>query len=94
MNKVGHNVVKQTLIVGDNHGGIVRAAQFVDPSGHDAQGINVEARVGLVENGEGGVEHCHLEYFILLLFSTAKAFVYRAVGKVGGHLHHFLLFIH
>ena len=52
------------------------------------------SRVGLVEDGEGGVEHSHLEDFVLLLLAAAEAFVDRAVGKVGGHFDNLFLFFH
>ena len=57
MDEIGDDVIEQALIVCDYDGGIVGAAQFVDAGGDDAEGIDVEAGVGLVENGECGVEH-------------------------------------
>ena len=39
------------------------------PWDDNAQGIDVQAAVGLVEHGEFGLEHGHLKDFIALLFS-------------------------
>jgi hypothetical protein len=47
---VGLDVVEQALVVGDDDHRALRAAQRVDAVGDDAQGVDVEARVGLVED--------------------------------------------
>ena len=94
MNEVGDYVVEEALVVGDGDGGVVGAAQFVDAGGDDAEGVDVEAGVGFVEDGEGGVEHGHLEDFILFFLTAAEAFVDGAVGEFGGHFDDFLFLFH
>ena len=80
--------------MGDDYRSVLGAAQLVDAACHDAQGVDIKSRVGLVEYGQGGVEHCHLEYLVLLLLTAAEAFVHRTVGKVSCHLDHLLFLLH
>ena len=47
---VGLDIVEQALVVGYDYGGILVGSQFVDAPGNYAQGVDVEARVGLVED--------------------------------------------
>ena len=51
----------------------------------DAQRIDVEARVGLVEDGEVGLEDRHLEDLVALLLTAGESLVEVAVGE--GRIH-------
>ena len=82
------------LVVGDNDGRSLGSLQFVHTLGHDAQGVDVEARVGLVEDAETGLEHGHLEYFVTLLLTATEAFVHRAVGEFAIELYEGTLLAH
>ena len=56
------------------------------PVGDDAQRVDVEARVGLVEDGEAGLEEGHLEDLVALLLAAGEALVERAVEEGLVHL--------
>src|SRR3954447_5102714 len=57
------DVVQNALVVGDDQdAGRVLGGHPVDPLGDDPDGIDVEAAVGLVEDGERGAEHRQLEH--------------------------------
>src|SRR5690606_22389455 len=93
MHVIGHDVIKQTLIVSDDDHGALRRAQAVHAVGHDTQGIDVEPGVGFVEHRELGLEQRHLEHFIALFLAARKAFVHRAIQELFAHadgLHFFL----
>ena len=49
---VGDDVVEKPLVMGDDHHRPVRAPQRVHAVRHDPQGIDVEAGVGLVQDGQ------------------------------------------
>jgi hypothetical protein len=51
---VGHDVVEQALVVGDDEEGAVGRAQRVDAVGDDPQRVDVEAGIGLVEDAQRG----------------------------------------
>ena len=57
----------------------------VDALGHDAQSVNVEAGVGLVEDGKGGLEELHLQDLQALLLTAGEADVDVTLGEVGVH---------
>ena len=65
-------------------------AHGVDASGHGAQGVDVEAGVGLVEDGQLGLEHGHLEDLVALLLPAGEALVEVALaeGRVHAQLLH------
>ena len=48
----------------------------VDALGHDPQGVDVEARVGLVEDRELRLQHRHLEHLEALLLAAREAVVH------------------
>ena len=54
MDHVGHDIVEQALIVRDHNGRFVRAVKCVDAVGNNAQGVDIESRIGFVEYGERG----------------------------------------
>ena len=94
MHHIGLDIVEQALVVGDDDGRCLGSLQLVYSLGHDAQGIDVEARVGLVEDAEAGLQHGHLEDLVLLLLTAAEAFVDRAVGQLAVELHESTLLAH
>src|SRR5215831_18041837 len=70
---VGHDVVEQALVVGDDHHGALRRAQAVDAVGDDAQRVDIEAGVGLIEHGKARLEQRHLQDLVALLLAAGKA---------------------
>ncbi len=62
------------------------APHLLDPPGDDAQGVDVEARVGLVQDGEVRLEHGHLEDLVALLLAAGEALVEIAAGEGGVHV--------
>ncbi len=62
-------------------------AEPVDPVGHDAQRVDVEAGIGLVENRQRRLEHGHLENFVPLLLAAGKSLVDGPVEERGVDVH-------
>ena len=79
---VGLDVVEQALVVGDHDERAVGRAQRVDAVGDDAQRVDVEAAIGLVENAEARLQHRHLEDLVALLLAAGKADIERALQHV------------
>ena len=77
MDVVRDDVLEKPLVVGDDDDGAVRAPKRVDAVRHDAKGIDVEARVGLVEDCQARFEEHHLEDLVPLLLAAGKALVER-----------------
>ena len=75
------DVIQQALVVRDDEDAELRAGKGVDPFRHRSQGINVEAGVCLVENGEFRLQHGELQDFDTFLFPTRKALVQVAARK-------------
>ncbi len=94
MHEVGHDVVQQTLVVRDDHRGVLGRMKFRHARGHDAQGVDVEARIGLVQNGQRRIEHRHLENLVLLLLAARETLVHRARRELRVQLHHGALLAH
>src|SRR5450830_1715480 len=55
VDEIGHQVTEKELVMRDHEHRVLLAAQGVDAAGHDAQRVDVEAGVGLVEDGQLGV---------------------------------------
>ena len=72
---VGDDVVEQALIVSDDDHGARRRAQGVDAVCDGLERVDVQPRVGLVQDGELRLEHRHLEDLVALLFAAGKALV-------------------
>ena len=79
-------MVQQALVVGHHQHGAFGTAHGVDAFGDDSERVNVETRVGLVEDGELRFENCHLQDFVSLLFSTRKSFIHRTVHQLFVHI--------
>ena len=75
--EVRHDVVQQTLIVGDENEGALRIAEGIDAVGDDLEGIDVEARVGLVKDRQPRFEDREVEYLVALFLAARKARVDR-----------------
>ena len=60
-------------------------ADLLDALGDRAQGVDVEAGVGLVEDGQLGLEDGHLQDLVALLLAAGEALVEVAVGEGGVH---------
>src|SRR5690606_34456857 len=88
------DVLEQALVVGDDHEGAVRGAQRVDALGDRAQGIDVQARVGLVEDRELGFEHRELEDLVALLLAAGEALVDAALEQAVVQVQHRHLLAH
>ena len=67
--------------MGDEQHAQVGAELGVDALGDDAQRVDVEAGVGLVEDRELGLEHGHLEHLEALLLAAREALVDVARGE-------------
>ena len=80
--------------MGDDDAGSIRCLQFVHTLGHDAHGIHVKTRIGLVENAQLRFEHGHLEDLVAFLLTTAETLVHAAVTELGIELHHLPLLAH
>src|SRR5215207_10067175 len=87
MYPVRYDVIQQPLIVGDDDRGTVRPAQSVDAACDDAQRVDIQARVSLVENGQLWLEDRHLEDLVPLLFSAGKAGVHRSAHDLRAPFH-------
>jgi hypothetical protein len=72
---VGLDVVEQTLVVGDQQDAEVRVQHRIDALGDDPQGIDVEPRIGLVEDRHLGLDDRHLEHLQPLLLATGETLV-------------------
>ncbi len=70
------------------------AAQLIDSLSDDAQGVDIQTTIRLVEDSELGLEHSHLEDLIALLLTTGEAFVDRAAGELVVQLDEFALLLH
>src|SRR5690606_1016905 len=64
---IGLDVLEQALVVRDDEERPLRPAQAVHAVGEQAQRIDVEARIRLVEDGEARFEHRHLQNLVALL---------------------------
>ena len=86
MHVVGNDVFEKPLIVGDDDGAVGRRVQLVDAVGDDAQGIDIEAGVGLVENRQSRLEDGHLQDLMALLLAAGEALVDSAFEEALVHL--------
>ena len=94
VDEVRNDVVQQPLVVRDDQHRALGAAQLVDALGHDPQRVDVEARVGLVEDRELWLEHRHLEDLVSLLLAAREAFVDRALHELLVDLDELRLLLH
>lgn len=57
-----------------------------DAVGHGAYRVHIQAGVRLVQNGQAGLQHQHLQYLGLLLLTAGEAHVQVAVGVALVHI--------
>ena len=69
----------------EEEAGVGLVVEAVDALGDDAQGVDVQAGVGLVQDGEAGTEQLHLEDLEALLLTAGEAGVDVALGEGGVH---------
>src|SRR5690606_17809188 len=75
---VGLEVTEDPLVVRDAEDAEVWALQGVDAPRHDAQGVDIEPRIGLVQDGDVRLQHRHLQDLGPLLLAAGEAsFRYR-----------------
>ena len=91
---VGHDVIEQPLVVGDQQHAAIGGAQRIHAARHHLQRVDVEAGVGLVEHRERGLEHQHLQDLVALLFAAGETFVDAARQETLVHLHELHLAAH
>src|SRR5579883_192820 len=75
VHEIGLNVVQKALIVRDHQRAQLAVALGVDPVGHDAQGIDIQAGVGFVQDGEARLQDGHLQDLAALLLAAREALV-------------------
>ena len=80
--------------MGDDDARRLGRAQLVHALGNDAHGVDVEAGVGLVENGQRGLEHRHLENLVAFLLATAESFVHRTARELRVEIYNLALLVH
>jgi hypothetical protein len=92
MHHIGHDMVEQPLIVGDDDHRSLWRAQPVDAIGDDFQRVDIEAGIGLVQHAEPRLQQRHLQDLIALLFAAGEPDIDRAAQhvrvdlKLAGHL--------
>jgi hypothetical protein len=72
--------------VRDDERAHLRADELVHAAGDDAQRVDVEARVGLVEHREARLQHRHLQDLDPLLLAAREAVVQVARRELAAHL--------
>ena len=77
VHEVGHDVFEQPLVVRDHDDRAVGAAHRVDAFGDGLERVDVEARVGLVEDRQRRLQDEHLEDLVALLLAAREALVHR-----------------
>src|SRR5690554_5689580 len=64
MHEIRHDVVEQALIVSNDDQTTFGRAQTVDTVGHNAQRVDIKARVGFIEHRQFRLEQRHLQHFV------------------------------
>ena len=85
MHMVGLDVIEQALVVRDEQHAAIGRAHGIDAFGNDLERIDVEARVGLVEDAVLRLEHHHLQDLVALLLTAGETFVDRTRGELAIH---------
>ena len=82
VDELGLDVGEDPLVVGDDQdAGAVPRRDAIDPLGDDAHGVDIEAAIGLVEDGERRAEHGHLEDLGPLLLAAGEPLVQVPPGE-------------
>src|SRR5437588_785010 len=77
-NTAGVHVAKDALVVRDQQDADLGRPQRLDPLGHHFQRVDIQPRVGLVEDREARLEHVHLQDLEALLLAAGESVVHRA----------------
>ena len=86
VNVAGLDVAQDAGVVRDEHDAAAGlTVDAVDALRHDAQCVDVEAGVGLVEDSERGLQKLHLEDLEALLLAAGETDVDVTLGEVGVH---------
>jgi hypothetical protein len=72
MHHVGDDIIEQPLVMRDDHERAVGRAQPVDALGHDLEGIDVEAGIGLIEHTQPRLQERHLQDLVALLLAARE----------------------
>src|SRR6185369_211687 len=94
VHNVGDDVVEEALVVRDQHHRPLRRAELVHAGSNDAQGVDVEAGVRLVQDGQGRIQDRHLEDLVALLLAAGEAFVHRPLDERLVDVHDLGLLLH
>mmetsp|Transcript_28826 Transcript_28826/g.84495 ORF Transcript_28826/g.84495 Transcript_28826/m.84495 type:complete len:268 (-) Transcript_28826:148-951(-) len=79
------DVVEEPLVVRDHDDSVIRPTVLVDTLRYFLQGVDVQPRVKLVEDGHGGLEKHHLQDLVALLLAAREALIDVAVEEVSLH---------
>src|SRR4051812_119257 len=75
VDEVRLDVIQDPLVVRDQEHPQIRSRQRVHALGHDAERVDVQTRVGLVQNGDLGLQHGHLQDLRALLLAPREPVV-------------------
>ena len=79
MHGVRHDVVENTLVMGNDEETAAWRSQRIDAIGDHPQGVDVEAGIGFIENCESRLQQRHLENIHALFLAAGKTDVERAL---------------
>src|SRR5581483_2124803 len=82
VDEVGLHQVQDALVVGDDQDAHTGARDGIDAVGDGAERVDVEPRVGLVEDREPRLEHRELEDLHPLLLTAGEPLVEVAAGEL------------
>ena len=93
MDELRLHVVQHALVVGDQQHAHLGREGGVDARRHVLERVDVEARIGLVQDGHRRIEHRHLEHLEPLLLAAREALVdvARREGRIHAEEGHLLL---
>ena len=73
--------------MGHQDNGVLRRAQQVYSVGNDAEGIDIQTGVGLVQQGQFGLQDGHLQNLVPFLLTTGESFIDRPLHQIGVDLY-------
>ena len=71
VNVVGCDVVKDPLVMGHQDNGVLGRAQQIYSVSNDAEGIDIQTGVGLVQQGQFGFQDGHLQNLVPICWLSA-----------------------